>query len=100
MTMTLTKLCEATGIETVPVGVYDVPESVHVTPLIPLKRCIFDHYQDFQSGVSVLLDQTSLGCPGCGYWMLGKGRFPSKEAMVTFLTDKEGLRANSRLTEA
>jgi hypothetical protein len=100
MTMTLKTFCAATGIETVPVGVYDVPESVRVTPVTPLNRCIFDHYQDFQAGVSVVLSQTSQGCPGCGYWMLGKGRFPNKEAMVIFLTDKEGLRANSRLMEA
>jgi hypothetical protein len=32
--------------------------------------------------------------------MLGKGRFPSKEAMVSFLTDKEGLRENAQLTES
>jgi hypothetical protein len=84
MTMTLTTFCEATEITTSPVGVYDVPDSVHVAQLVSLKRCIFDHYQDFQSGVTVVLNQTSKGCPGCGHWMLGKGRFANRDAMVTF----------------
>ncbi len=100
MTMTLTTFCEATGITTAPVAVYDAPDSAPLAQVIPLKRCIFDHYRDFQSGVTVVLNETSKGCPGCGHWMLGKGRFPNKDAMVTFLTDKEGLRENAQLTEA
>jgi hypothetical protein len=32
--------------------------------------------------------------------MLGKGRFPNKEVMIAFLTDKEGLRESAQLTEA
>ena len=100
MTMTLKAFCETTGITTSPIAVYDAPDSVHIAQMVPLKRCIFDHYQDFQSGITVVLNRTSKGCPGCGYWMLGEGRFPSKDAMVSFLTDKEGLRENALLTEA
>ena len=100
MTLTLSSLCDAIGIKTLPIGVYDAPDPGLFAPLVPLKRCIFEHYQDFQSGAVVVLDQTTQGCPGCGYWMVGKGRFPSREAMVTFLTDKEGLRENSGLIEA
>lgn len=100
MTMTLTTFCEAIEITTVPVAIYDAPDSVHVARTVPVKRCIFDNYQDFQSGASVMLNQASKGCPGCSYWMLGKGGFPSKDAMVTFLTQKEGLRENARLTVA
>lgn len=100
MAMTLAMFCEATGIGTVPIGVYDVPESVLPASLAPPKRCIFEHYQDFQSGLSVVLNQSSKGCPGCGHWLLGQGRFPNKEAMVSFLTDKEGLRECSQLTTA
>ncbi len=100
MTMTLAKLCEELGIETVPVGVYDAPNPEAFAPLVTLKRCLFDHYPDFQSGSSLVIDASSLGCPGCGYWMLGKGRFPSRAAMVSFLADKEGLRANGELVSA
>lgn len=98
--MSLTAFCQATGIDTVPVGVYDAPESASIAPVVPLQRCIFDHYQDFQSGTSVVLNQASKGCPGCGHWMLGQGRFPNKQAMIAFLTDKEGLRQTPQLTEA
>lgn len=98
--MTLTTFCEAVGIETKPVGVYDLPESALPASTVPLRRCIFDHYQDFQSGVSLLLNPESKGCPGCGHWMLGKGRFPNKQTMISFLTEKEGLRKTSELTEA
>ncbi len=100
MTMTLSSFCDAMGIETLPIGVYDAPDPELFAPMVPLKGCIFDHYQDFQSGAAEVLDPATKGCPGCGYWMLGKMRFPSREAMVTFLTDKEGLRENSGLTEA
>ncbi|WP_420239605.1 DUF169 domain-containing protein [Telmatobacter bradus] len=100
MTMTLTTFCGAMGITTAPVAVYDAPDATPFTPVIPLKQCIFDHYQDFQSGATMILNQSSKGCPGCGHWMLGKGRFPSKDVMISFLTDKEGLRENAQLTEA
>jgi hypothetical protein len=98
--MTLSTFCQAAGIDTVPIGVYDVPDSVSISSVIPLQRCIFDHFLEFQSGTSLVLNQASKGCPGCGHWMLGKGRFPSKQTMITFLTDKEGVRENSLLTEA
>ena len=78
MTMPLNSFCDALGIETLPIGVYDAPDPELFVPVVPLKRCIFDHYQDFQSGAAVILDPTAKGCPGCGYWMLGKMRFPSR----------------------
>jgi len=67
---------------------------------VPLQRCIFDHYEGWQRGETLVIDGTSRGCPGCGYWLTGVGRFPSREAMVEFLTVKEGLRERSGLTEA
>lgn len=93
--MTVKGLCEAMGIDTIPLGVYDAPDPDRFAPFVPLKRCIFDHYADFQSGFSVLIDHSTKGCPGCGYWMFGKESFPSRAAMVNFLVEKEGLREHA-----
>lgn len=100
MTLTLTSLCAAAGITTRPIGVYDAPDPEPFAPLVPLKRCIFDHYEAWQQGETVVIDGASQGCPGCGYWLTGVGRFPSRAAMVDFLTVKEGLRERGSLTEA
>jgi hypothetical protein len=100
MTLTLKALCDAIGIATVPVGTYDAPDPDAFAPRVPLKRCLFEHYPDFQASKSVAIDTASQGCPGCGYWMVGQGRFPSRAAMVSFLADKEGLRKDGGLVEA
>jgi hypothetical protein len=100
MTMTLDSFCATVGIAARPIGVYDAPDPGLFSPVVPLKRCIFDHYEGWQRGETLVIDATSLGCPGCGYWLTGVGRFPSREAMVNFLTVKEGLRDRGELTEA
>lgn len=100
MSMMLQEFCEVVGIKALPVGIYDAPNAGDFSPLVPLKRCIFEHYGDWQSGATVVIAAETKGCPGCGHWLVGKGRFPSREVMVSFLTDKEGLRESSQLTEA
>lgn len=100
MTLTLDSLCEAMGIDTRPVGIYDAPDPRAFEPIVPLRRCLFDHYQDWQDGKTVTINPATQGCPGSGYWLTGTGRFPSREAMVCFLTDKEGIRETRELTEA
>ncbi len=95
MAMTVDMLCEAVGIDTHPLGVYDAPDPDCFAPLVPLKRCIFDHYKDFQAGYSVVVDDMTRGCPGGGYWMIGKEGFPSRAAMVSFLVEKEGLQEHA-----
>ena len=52
MTMPLGSFCDVMEIETLPIGVYDAPDPELFAPLVPLKGCIFDHYQDFQSGAA------------------------------------------------
>ena len=99
MTLTLDAFCAAAGITARPVGVYDAPDPEPFAPLVPLKRCILEHYADWQRGTTLVLDADSRGCPGCSYWLSGIGRLP-KEALVDFLTSKEGLRENAALTEA
>jgi hypothetical protein len=100
MSMTLESFCAETGIGARPIGVYDAPDPELFAPLVRLRRCIFDHYEDWQRGETLVIDGASQGCPGSGYWLTGVGRFPSREVMVNFLTDREGLRETSALTEA
>jgi len=100
MTLTLEALCAAADLDARPVGLYDAPEPERFAPVVSLRRCLFDHYEDWQRGNTLLFDQASKGCPGCGYWLTGVGRFPSRQAMVEFLTVKEGLRETHALTEA
>jgi len=100
MTLTLEAFCAAASLDAQPVGLYDAPEPERFAPLLPLRRCLFDHYEDWQRGATLLFDPDGKGCPGCGYWLTGAGRFPSRHAMVEFLTVKEGLRETHALTEA
>lgn len=100
MTLDLQAFCSALGLDALPVGVYDAPDPSAFGPTVPLKRCLFDHYRDWQEGRTLRLDPEAPGCPGCGHWMLGEGRFPSRDAMVGFLTDHEGLRETRELTAA
>jgi len=100
MTLTLEAFCAAAHLDARPVGLYDAPEAQPFAPWVPLRRCLFDHYDDWQRGITLCFDPAAKGCPGCGYWLTGVGRFPSREAMVEFLTVKEGLRETHALTGA
>jgi hypothetical protein len=100
MSLNLKELCRLMEIDTRPIGVYDAPDPTPFAPLVGLKRCVFDHYADWQNGQTLDVSGRSRGCPGCGYWMRGVQGFPSKEAFVKFLAEKEGLRASSELMEA
>jgi hypothetical protein len=77
MTLTLEAFCAAAGLDTRPVGLYDAPDPERFAPLVPLRRCLFDHYADWQRGATLVLDGDSRGCPGCGYWMNGVCARPS-----------------------
>jgi len=98
--MTLESLCELMEIDTRPVGIYDAPDPAQFTPLIELKRCVFDHYADWQEGKTLDITTDTGGCPGCGYWITGTERFRSREAFVSFLAHKEGLRESPELMKA
>lgn len=98
--MKIDKLCEVMGIDTRPVGVYDAPDPSEFAPLVDIKRCIFDSYDVWQSGKTIDITSDKCGCPGCGYWMTGIEKFPSRDAFVKFLTVQEGLRCSPELTNA
>ena len=100
MSLNLEELCRLMEIDTRPIGVYDAPEPAAFAPVVSLRRCVFDHYNDWQNGETLEVSGRSRGCPGCGYWMRGVQGFSSKQAFVKFLFEKEGLRASSELMEA
>jgi hypothetical protein len=56
MTMALEAFCAAADLDARPVGVYDAPEPERFAPLVPLRRCLFDHYDDWQRGDTLLFD--------------------------------------------
>lgn len=100
MSMTLEKLCEVMEIDTRPVGVYDAPDPAGFAPFTLLKRCVFDHYNDWQNGETLDISMQTRGCLGCGYWLTGVQRFPSLDTFIHFLAEKEGLRNSPELMEA
>ncbi len=97
--MVLTELLEAIGVCENPICVYDAPCSSEFQPVSKLKRCIFQHYEDWQNGWHAALSKTVKCCPGCGHWLLGMDTFPSREVFAKFLAVKEGLFESCELAE-
>lgn len=100
MTMTINDFCKLVGIETIPIGIFDAPDLERFAPFTEPQRCIFGAYDEWQSGKTLKITSKDKGCPGCGYWMTGTEKFPSRDAFVNFLYNKEGLRQSAELMEA
>jgi len=100
MSMTLDDFCNVVELDYRPVGIYDAPEPASFAPLTDNKRCIFDHFDDWQQGKTIDITAATKTCPGCSYWMTGINKFPTWEAYVDFLTVKEGLRATPELMDS
>lgn len=98
--MKINELCESIGITTIPIGVYDAPAPDKFAPFADPHRCILGAYDEWQNGKTLKIVGQDKGCPGCGYWMTGTEKFPSRNAFVNFLYNKEGLRESADLMEA
>lgn len=98
--MNIDELCNIMEIDTRPIAIYDAPDPTLFKPLVDNKRCIFDCYQAWQDGETLLITKDTGGCPGCSYWMTGESRFPNREAFASFLTDTEGLMCSHEITNA
>jgi len=98
--MNINELCETMEIEVPPVGIYDAPDPEQFEPLVEPKGCIFTFYDAWKEGKTLKITGENCGCPGCGYWMTGTEKFPSRDAFVNFLYNKEGLKATSELMNA
>jgi hypothetical protein len=83
-----------------PVGIYDAPEPDNFKPLVhfpPQQRaCLFEFYNDWLSGKTLVLTAEDYGCGGCGTWWFDR-QTRSRQGYLDFLANKEGLKASEEL---
>jgi hypothetical protein len=82
------------------VGIYDAPGTKPFEPLVHLperqRACLFEYYNDWKEGRTLVLTEDNYGCGGCGTWWFGR-QTRTREAYLDFLANKEGLKANEEL---
>lgn len=80
------------------IAFYDAPDPAPFFPLVEPRgrECIFASLPEWHQGKTLHLTKKSFGCPGAGLHLLGV-HMRSREQMVAFLCDEEGLRANRDL---
>lgn len=85
------------------IGLYDAPDPAAFEPLVEpksqMRGCIFSFHTAWLDGKTLHLTAENHGCFGAGNWLFGRqGR--SREELVRFLVDAEGLKATHALTDA
>ena len=94
------ELLEAIGLEVPLVGLYDTPDVTPFEPLVapePGKRaCIFAFYRNWRRGETLRLTKEVHGCRGAGSCLFGVQTW-SRDEMIDFLLDGEGLKASREL---
>ncbi len=65
------KLLAATGIETPPIGFYDVSSPTPFEPFAEPTHCQFECYEDWLRGESICIARGAAACQGGGYWVGG-----------------------------
>ena len=97
-----TTLLSRISITTPPIGFYDAPDVSRFEPLVRVTRgetsCIFSFYGDWMAGRTLHLTRDAFGCRGAGSCLFGVAT-RSREAMVSFLVDEEGLKASRELMQ-
>lgn len=95
-----TYLLEKMGLEIPLIGFYDAPDTRPFEPLVEPKvgtlACTFAYYRQWLRGKTLHLTKETFGCPGAGYWLCGV-ETRSREELVSFLVDEEGLKASHAL---
>lgn len=103
MTPDPTKLLQAVGLRTPPVGFYDAPDPERFQPAlqpVPGKRaCVFAYWRRWLDGVFLHLTRESFGCGGAGRCLFGVWT-RTRDEYVRFLADDEGLKASRELMSA
>ncbi|MFC2111417.1 DUF169 domain-containing protein [Bacteroidota bacterium] len=91
-----TKLLQIAEIKNPLIGFYDVPDTKAFEPFAKTKRCFFSAYENWMKGEYVYMSEKHFTCRGGGYWIGGtEGR--TREQMLEFLTEEEGLKASKEL---
>lgn len=97
-----TSLCTILGITTPLLGFYDAPAAEPFAPVVaptpPKHQCVFAFYPHWLAGETLDITRANFGCPGAGRALCGV-ETRSRDEMVRFLVDTEGLRASHALME-
>lgn len=97
-----TNLCTILGISTPLIGFYDAPDAQAFDPLVaPVpnrQTCIFTFYQNWLNGETLHITRDNFGCGGAARALCGID-VRTREQLVKFLVDAEGLRASHALME-
>jgi len=93
-----TTLLKRIDLEIQPIGFYDAPDPEPFDPIIRIGKggCVFDYFQKFLDGETLLLTKDQCGCPGAARALCGVEAL--KEAdLVKFLVQQEGLKVSEEL---
>ena len=91
-----TRLLEATGIGSPPIGFYDVSDPTPFEPFAEPTRCQFACYEDWLRGESVRIARGEATCRGGGYWV-GGVEFTTRENFARTLNQREGFKSADEL---
>ena len=91
-----TKLLEATGIESPPIGLYDVSDPRPFEPFAGPTHCQFACYEDWLRGESVRIARGAATCQGGGYWV-GGVEFTARENVTRSLSERDGAKSSDEL---
>ena len=82
------------------IGLYDAPDPEPFNPLVyfPQNRraCLFEFYNDWINGKTLVTSAKEYGCGGCGTWWFNR-QTRTREEYLDFLANKEGLKASEEL---
>jgi len=97
------RLLEKLGASTPLLGCYDAPDPSPFHPLVEPEAgqrcCLFEFYDNFQSGETLHVTRDNPGCGGASYWLWSETSRPRDE-FVRFLVETEGLKASNELMNA
>jgi hypothetical protein len=96
------ELLEIARIETPPIGFYDAPDPEAFEPLVRPRpdsfACVFAFFNTWLKGKTLQLNEESFGCRGAGRYLCGV-QTRSRDELVSFLVDEEGLKASRALMQ-
>jgi len=96
------RLVKIAGIQSALIGLYDAPDASAFEPLVaPPARsstCVFSFFKRWQEGITLHLSRENYGCGGAGRSLCGV-KVGTREDLVTFLVDEEGLKPSHELME-